>query len=96
MKIRPIGENVVVERLEEDTVRASGLIIPDVAQEKSQLGIVVGVGPGSVTDTGERVPMEVSVGDTVVFSKFGNNEIKVRDESFILLRESDIFGVVED
>jgi len=93
MKIRPIGENVVVERLEEDTVRASGLIIPDVAQEKSQLGIVVGVGPGSVTDTGERVPMEVSVGDTVVFSKFGNNEIKVRDESFILLRESDIFGV---
>jgi len=96
MKIRPIGENVVVERLEEDTVRASGLIIPDVAQEKSQLGVVVGVGPGSVTDTGERVPMEVAVGDTVVFSKFGNNEIKVRDESFILLRESDIFGIVEE
>ena len=88
---KPVGNRVVVEPQESDEqVSAGGIYIPDTAKEKPQEGKVVAVGPGKLTDDGKRIPMEVSVGDTVVYSKYGGTEYKEGDIEYLVLREDDI------
>ena len=88
---KPVGNRVVVEPQESDEqVSAGGIYIPDTAKEKPQEGKVVAVGPGKLTDDGKRIPMEVSVGDTVVYSKYGGTEYKEGETEYLVLREDDI------
>ena len=88
---KPVGNRVVVEPQESDEqMSAGGIYIPDTAKEKPQEGTVVAVGPGKLTDDGKRVPMEVSVGDTVVYSKYGGTEYKEGETEYLVLREDDI------
>ena len=88
---KPLGNRVVVEPLEGDEqVSAGGIYIPDTAKEKPQEGKVVAIGPGRMTDDGKRIPMEIAVGDIVVYSKYGGSEYKERETEYLVLREDDI------
>ena len=94
MKLQPLGDRVVVKARDDDDARtASGLVIPDTAKEKPQTGEVLAVGPGLFED-GERVPMDVSVGDVVVYSKYGGTEIKFEGEEYLILSSRDILAVI--
>jgi len=95
MKIRPLHDRIIVERLEEETVTAGGLIIPDSAKEKPQQGKVVAVGKGKKTEEGKVIAMDVKVGDKVLFGKYAGNEVKVDGKEYLMMREDDIMGVVE-
>ncbi len=88
---KPLGNRIVVEPMEEDAqMSAGGIYIPDTAKEKPQEGKVVAVGPGKLTDDGKRVPMELAVGDTVVYSKYGGTEFREGDIEYLVLREDDV------
>jgi chaperonin GroES len=95
MKIRPLNDRLLVKRLEEETMTAGGIIIPDSAKEKPAEGEVVAVGPGKVADNGERVALQVKEGDMVLFSKYGGTDVKLDGEDFLIMREEDILGIVE-
>lgn len=95
MKIRPLNDRILVKRLEGEERTAGGIIIPDSAKEKPAEGEVVAVGPGKLNDAGERVAMDVAVGDRVLFSKYGGTEVKLDGEDFLIMREDDILGVVQ-
>jgi len=97
--IVPLGDRIVVKQAQQEEVRASGLVIPDTAKEKPQLGEVVAVGPGRVDDSGKRVPMELAVGDRVLYAKYSGQEVPryvmgTDEEEHIVLRESDILAKV--
>lgn len=94
MKIRPLNDRILVKRLEGEERTAGGIIIPDSAKEKPAEGEVVAVGPGKLNDAGERVAMDVAVGDRVLFSKYGGSEVKLDGEDFLIMREDDILGVL--
>ena len=94
MKVRPLHDRVVVKRLEEKEVIRGGIVIPDTAKEKPQEGEVVAVGSGKKKDDGSRVPMDVQVGNRVLFGKYSGTEIKIDGEEFLMMREEDIYGVV--
>ena len=96
MKFRPLHDRVVVKRIEEDTRTAGGIIIPDTAKEKPQQGEVVAVGPGGRDETGKVTPLDVSVGDRVLFGKWSGTEVKIDGEELLIMKESDILGVLED
>ena len=93
MKLRPLGDRVLVRVEENEQALPSGLVIPDTAKEKPQEGLIVAVGPGAYFE-GKRVPMDVKEGDKVVFSKYGGTEVKVDGEDLLILSERDILGVV--
>jgi len=94
MKLQPLGDRVVVKALEDEDARtASGLVIPDTAKEKPQTGKVLAVGPGDFQD-GERIPMDVTVGDTVVYSKYGGTEVKFENDEYLILSSRDILAVI--
>jgi chaperonin GroES len=95
MNIRPLHDRIIVERLEEETVTAGGLIIPDSAKEKPQQGKVVAVGKGKKADDGKIIAMDVKVGDKVLFGKYAGTEVKVDGKEYLMMREDDIMGVVE-
>ncbi len=95
MKIRPLNDRILVKRLEGEEKTAGGIIIPDSAKEKPAEGEIVAVGPGNLNDAGERVGMDVAVGDRVLFSKYGGTEVKLDGEDFLIMREDDILGVVQ-
>jgi len=92
-KIRPLGDKVVVKVSEEEEKTAGGIILPDTARKKPQEGKVVAVGPGKLLDDGKRAPMNVKVGDIVVFAKYGGTEITVDDEELVILDEDSIYAV---
>ena len=92
--IRPMGDRVLVKSLEAQETIKGGIIIPDTAKEKPQEGEVLAVGPGRVTDDGKTIPMEIKVGDKVVYAKYGGTEIKDGDDELLILRESDILAKV--
>ncbi len=96
MKIRPLNDRILVKRLEEEEKTAGGIIIPDSAKEKPAEGEIVAVGPGKMNDAGERVAMDVAVGNRVLFSKYGGTDVKLDGEDFLIMREDDILGVIED
>lgn len=94
MKIRPLGERLVVKSLEEEEKTPSGIILPDTAKEKPQKGQVLAVGPGKVLENGTRQAMEVKSGDTVIFAKYSGSEVKVDGEEVLILRESDVLAIL--
>lgn len=95
MKIRPLYDNVLVKRKEEETMSAGGIVLPGSAKEKPNQGEVVAVGHGSLLESGEVRPLTVKVGDTVVFGQYSGNTVKVDGDDLIIMRESEIYGVVE-
>ena len=95
MKIKPINDRVLVERVEEETKTAGGIIIPDTAKEKPQEGKVVAVGPGKFGEDGKRVAPEVKSGDRILFSKYAGTEIKVDGVEHVFMREDDILAVID-
>jgi len=95
MNIRPLNDRILVKRLESEDKTAGGLFIPDSAKEKPAEGEIVAVGPGKMTDKGERVAMDVKTGDRVLFSKYGGTDVKIEGEDYLIMREDDILGVVE-
>jgi chaperonin GroES len=96
MKIRPLGDRVLVEpKADQDEVKKGGIIIPDTAKEKPQEGKVIAVGEGKLDDNGKRVPINVKKGDKVLMPKYGGTEVKIDDKTYQLIREDDILGVIE-
>ena len=95
MKFRPLHDRVVVRRVEEDTRTAGGIIIPDTAKEKPMQGEVIAVGPGARNEKGEVVPPDVKPGDRVLFGKWSGTEVKIDGEELLIMKESDILGVIE-
>ncbi len=95
MKIRPLHDRVVVRRMAEETTTASGIVIPDSATEKPSEGEVIAVGKGKVNDSGNVTPLDVKVGDKVLFGKYAGQEVKVDGEEVLIMTESDIMGVLE-
>ncbi len=96
MKLKPLGDRLIVRALDEEETTASGLVLPDTAKEKPQKGEVLAVGDGNRNEnTGERVPLDVSEGDVVLYSKYGGTEVKVDGEDLLVLRESDVLARVE-
>ena len=96
MKLKPLGDRLIVRAIDEEETTASGLVLPDTAKEKPQKGTVVAAGDGRWDDEGEnRIPLDVSEGDVVLYSKYGGTEIKVDGEDLLVLRESDVLAVVE-
>jgi chaperonin GroES len=95
MKIRPLNDRLLVKRLEEITRTAGGIIIPDSAKEKPAEGEVIAVGPGKLNDKGDRMALQVAVGDRVLFSKYGGTEVKLDGVDYMIMREDDIMGIVE-
>ena len=95
MKIRPLNDRVLVQRMEEETKTKGGIIIPDTAKEKPAEGKVVAAGNGRLGDDGKRIPLESKKGDRVLFSKYGGTEVKVDGEEYLIMREDDILGIIE-
>lgn len=95
MNIRPLHDRVIVRRMEEERTSAGGIVIPDSATEKPAQGEVVAVGKGKILENGDVRPLDVKVGDKVLFSKYGGSEVKVEGEELLVMREDDITGVVE-
>jgi len=95
MKIRPLHDRIIVKRLEEEKKTASGIVIPDTAAEKPDQGEVKAVGKGKKTDEGKVLPLDVKVGDRVLFGKYSGQTVKVEGEELLVMREEDIMGVVE-
>jgi len=95
MKIRPLQDRILVKRVDEEETTSGGIIIPDSAKEKPIEGRVKAVGKGKVGDDGKHIPVDVKVGDKVLYSKYGGTEVKVDGEEFLLMREDDILGIIE-
>ncbi len=94
MKVRPLADRLVVERVEEE-VKKGGIIIPDTAKEKPQQGKVIAVGVGRVDDKGNRIAMEVKKGDLILFGKYSGNEIRMNDKEVLIMREEDVLAIIE-
>jgi len=92
IKLQPLADRLVVQPIEKEEVTKGGIVLPDTAKEKPQEGKVLAVGPGRLSDDGKRLAMDVSVGDIVIYAKYGGTEIKIDDEELVILRESDILA----
>ncbi len=95
MKIRPLHDRIIVKRLEEETKTASGIVIPDTAAEKPEQGDVMAVGKGKKTDDGKIIPIDLKIGDRVLFGKYAGQTVKVDGDELLVMREDDIMGVIE-
>ena len=96
MKFRPLHDRVVIRRAEGDLKSKGGIIIPDTAKEKPQEGEVIAVGPGSRDESGKLIPLDVKAGDIILFGKWSGTEVKIDGEDLLIMKESDIFGVIEE
>ena len=95
-ELRPLGNRVVVEPIEQDEVTPGGIVLPETAKEKPQQGKVLAVGPGERDEKGQRIPLDVKVGDRVLFGKYAGTEVKIDGKKLLILRESDILAVIEE
>jgi chaperonin GroES len=95
MKIRPLHDRILVERLEEGEVKKGGIIIPDTAKEKPQEGKVIAAGNGKVTEDGKKIPLDVKAGDRILFGKYSGSEVKIEDKEYLILREEDVLAILE-
>lgn len=93
--IRPLGDRVVVKPLPSEEKTKGGIVLPETAKEKPQEGEVIAVGPGRLLDSGQRVPIDLKPGDRILFSKYAGNEVKIDDVEYLIMRESDVLGVIE-
>lgn len=96
MKVKPLGDRVIVKPLEEKEVKKGNIIIPDTAKEKPQQGEVIAVGKGKMTDDGKLIPMDVKVGDKILYGKYSGTEIKIDGQEYLILHQDDILGIVEE
>jgi chaperonin GroES len=96
LKLKPLGDRMVVKPMEEEEVTPGGIVLPETAKEKPQKGEVLAVGPGSRDDAGKRVEMDVAVGDKVLYAKYGGTEIKLNGDKLLILRESDILAIIDE
>jgi chaperonin GroES len=94
MKVKPLADRVLVKPQEEEEVKKGGIIIPDTAKEKPQQGKVIAVGPGKLSETGDRIAPEVKKGDTILYGKYSGSEVTIDGEEYLIMRESDILAVV--
>lgn len=95
MRIRPLGDRVLVRRLEADERTKGGIVLPDTAKEKPKEGEVVSVGSGKVTEDGKTIPLSVKAGNKILFSSYAGTEVKIEGEEYLILREEDILGIIE-
>ncbi len=95
MNLRPLQDRIIVKRLEEENKTSGGIYIPDTAKEKPQKGEIIAVGKGKLTEDGKVLPIDVKVGDTVLFGKYAGTEIKIDGVDYLIMREDDILGVIE-
>ena len=95
MKFRPLHDRVVIERIDAEAKSAGGIIIPDTAKEKPQQGKVIAVGPGGRDESGKLIPIDVQVGDRILFGKWSGTEVKIDGEDLLIMKESDVLGVIE-
>jgi len=96
MKVRPLHDRIIVQRLEEGEQRVGGIIIPDTAKEKPQQGKVVAAGKGKAKDDGKVLPLDVKAGDTILFGKYSGQDIKLDGEEYLIMREDEVLAVIED
>ena len=96
LKLKPLGGRVIVEPIEQEEMTAGGIILPETAKEKPQEGKILAAGPGDRNEDGERIPMEVKVGDKVLYAKYGGTEVKLDGKKLLILKENDILAVVEN
>ncbi len=95
LSLKPLGDRIVVEPIEQEEITAGGIVLPETAKEKPQQGKVLAAGPGARDDDGERIAMDVKVGDKVLYAKYGGTEFKMDGKKLLILRESDILGTIE-
>ena len=95
MNIKPLGERIVLKVMESEEKTKSGIVLPDTAKEKPQMGKVLAVGTGRVLENGERVPLEVKEGDTVLFAKYAGTEVKLDGEEYMVIKESDVLAIIK-
>jgi chaperonin GroES len=95
MNIKPLGERIVIKVLESEEKTKSGIVLPDTAKEKPQMGEVLAVGSGKTLENGQKVPMELKVGDKVLFAKYAGTEVKLDGEEYMVLKESDVLAVID-
>jgi chaperonin GroES len=95
MKIRPLQDRIIVQRVEEEAKTKGGIIIPDSAKEKPAEGKIIAVGNGKTADDGKRIPLEVKEGDRILFGKYSGTEVKVEGEEYLIMREDDVLGVIQ-
>ena len=95
MKIRPLHDRILIERLEEKEGKKGGIIIPDTAKEKPQEGKVIAVGNGKVTEDGKKIPLDVKAGDKILFGKYSGSEVKLDDKEYLIMREEDVLAILE-
>ena len=96
MTLKPLGNRVVVEAIEEEEITAGGIVLPETAKEKPQKGTVISVGPGERDEDGKRIPMDVAEGDKVLFAKYAGTEIKIEGQKLLIMRESDLLAIFEE
>ena len=96
MSLKPLGNRVVIEPIEEEEVTASGIVLPETAKEKPQKGKILSVGPGGRNEEGNRIALDVKEGDKVLFAKYAGTEIKINDKKLLILRESDLLAILEE
>jgi chaperonin GroES len=94
-RIKPLHDYILVKRFEEKEVKKGGIIIPDTAKERPQEGEVIAVGPGKLTDDGKRLPVDVKAGDKILFGKYSGNEVRIGDEEYLIMRESEVLGILK-
>jgi chaperonin GroES len=95
MKIRPLRDRILVQRVEEEKATKGGIIIPDTAKEKPIEGKVIAAGNGRVGDDGKKIPLEVKKGDRILFGKYGGTEVKIEGEEYLIMREDDVLGIID-
>jgi len=95
LKLKPLGNRIVVEPIEQEEVTAGGIVLPETAKEKPQKGKVLSIGPGDRNEKGERIPMDINEGDTVLFAKYGGTEIKFDGKKLLILRETDVLAILK-
>jgi len=96
ISLKPLGNRVVIDPIEQEEVTAGGIVLPETAKEKPQQGLIVAAGPGDRDEDGHRIPMDVKVGDKVLFAKYAGTELKLDGKKLLILRETDILGIVEE
>jgi chaperonin GroES len=96
LSLKPLGNRVVIEPIEQEEVTAGGIVLPETAKEKPQQGLIVAAGPGDRDEDGKRIPMDVKTGDKVLFAKYAGTELKLDGKKLLILRETDILGIVEE
>lgn len=96
LNLKPLGERLIVKPIEQEEVTSGGIVLPETAKEKPQKGDVLATGPGARDDDGNRIAMDVSVGNVVLFAKYSGTEVKIDDDKLLILKESDILAIVED